>query len=127
MTMLPILAAPWMWYGSLLIVFALLLLANLAPEVTRTLRAESIGVERGRAFRVRIPDELPFVVRGSSTDRRQRGLTLFEDGYPLGPVDALHDTIRETGSGAYSHWSDTLYFSSTDGSDPRTNGRVYSY
>jgi hypothetical protein len=127
MAMLPVLAAPWMWAGSLLLVLALLLLASLAPEVTRTLRQETIGAERGRAFRVRIPDELPFVVRGSSTGTRQRGLTLFEDGYPLGPVDARHDLIRETGNGAYSHWSDTLYFSSTDGSDPRTNGRVYSY
>ncbi len=54
-------------------------------------------------------------------------LELYEDGRPLGPARALHAAIREQGGGRYSHWTRTsLYLSTSDGSDPRTNGRVYA-
>lgn len=53
-------------------------------------------------------------------------LVLLEDGQPLGPAHAGHDDIRTLGAGRYSHWGDKLYFSSSDGSDPNHNGRVYS-
>lgn len=52
-------------------------------------------------------------------------LVLFEDGRPLGPADALHAEIAARGGGRYSVWGDWLYFSSSDGSDPRSNGRRY--
>jgi MoaA/NifB/PqqE/SkfB family radical SAM enzyme len=52
-------------------------------------------------------------------------LALYEDGKPLTP-HALHTTIRERGAGQFSHWRTTLYFSSTDNTDPRRNGRVYT-
>ena len=29
------------------------------------------------------------------------------------------------GGGRFSHWGDQLYFSTSDGSDPRGNGRIY--
>ena len=38
-----------------------------------------------------------------------------------------HQTIRKRGGGAYSHWAGAIYFSSTDNSDPRGNGRTYTY
>lgn len=51
---------------------------------------------------------------------------LLEDGQPLPHPHALHKRIRETGKGHYSHWTPTtLYFSTSDSSDPRTNGRKY--
>lgn len=53
-------------------------------------------------------------------------LMLFEDGKPLGPAHTLHATIRETGRGAFSHWRGRLLFSTSDNSDPRTNGRRYT-
>jgi hypothetical protein len=53
-------------------------------------------------------------------------LILYEDGRPLGPAHSPHAVIRERGEGAYSHWQGNLYFSSSDGSDPRTNGRLYT-
>ncbi len=52
-------------------------------------------------------------------------LQLFEDQRPLGPAHALHDAIRTMGGGAYSHWKELLYFSTSDNSDPNTNGRTY--
>ena len=52
-------------------------------------------------------------------------IRLYEDGLQLGPPHASHDEIRRSGGGRYSHWEGTLYFSSSDGSDPRVNGRRY--
>ena len=52
-------------------------------------------------------------------------LTLHEDGRPLGPAQASHDRVRAAGGGAFSHWCGHLWFSTSDGSDPRTNGRRY--
>lgn len=50
---------------------------------------------------------------------------LFEEGKPLGPAHSAHDVIRSKGAGRFSHWGSKLYFSTSDNSDPRTNGRVY--
>jgi hypothetical protein len=50
---------------------------------------------------------------------------LFEDNRELAPADSLHDDIRKLGRGRYSVWNGFLYFSSSDNSDPRTNGRTY--
>lgn len=65
----------------------------------------------------------------------QSRLQLFEDGFPLGPPHSLHDAIQNFGAGRYSHWKNLessdqrqdLYFSSSDYTDPRTNGRSYSW
>ena len=54
-------------------------------------------------------------------------LRLYEDGVPLGPAHTLHATIVSTGLGSYSHWNSTLYFSASDNSDPRANGRNYTW
>ena len=53
-------------------------------------------------------------------------LALFEDGRELGPRHTQHAWIREQGRGSFSHWGSALYFSSSDNSDPRTNGRRYT-
>lgn len=53
-------------------------------------------------------------------------IVLLEDGQPLGPAHCSHDDIRTLGRGRYSHWGSKVYFSSSDNSDPNTNGRVYS-
>jgi 2-polyprenyl-3-methyl-5-hydroxy-6-metoxy-1,4-benzoquinol methylase len=50
---------------------------------------------------------------------------VYENGLLLGPPHASHDEIRRSGGGRYSHWKGRLYFSSSDGSDPRVNGRRY--
>jgi SAM-dependent methyltransferase len=51
---------------------------------------------------------------------------VLEDGRPLaGPANALHDDIRRIGGGRFSFWYDYVYFSTSDNSDPRTNGRSY--
>lgn len=53
-------------------------------------------------------------------------LLLREDGRELGPPHTAHELLVRDGRGAYSHWSDVLWFSTSDNSDPNRNGRAYS-
>lgn len=63
---------------------------------------------------------------GDKLSRNGSMLQLWEDGKPLGPPHAAHADIRRSGRGRYSHWNRaTLYFSASDNSDPRHNGRRY--
>ena len=53
-------------------------------------------------------------------------LELYEDGKLLGPAHASHADTRTLGGGRWSHWgAHSLWFSTSDNSDPRTNGRKY--
>ncbi len=52
-------------------------------------------------------------------------LLLFEDDKLLQSAHTMHDDIRDLGAGRYSHWGEHLYFSTSDGADPNTNGRTY--
>ena len=58
---------------------------------------------------------------------KQSILRLYENGVELKEAHAVHDDIRKLGKGRFSHWHSTLYFSASDNSDPRTNGRTYTY
>ena len=49
---------------------------------------------------------------------------LFEDDVPL-TGHQPHADIRTEGRGRFSHWGSSIYLSSTDGSDPTSNGREY--
>jgi hypothetical protein len=52
---------------------------------------------------------------------------LLEAGKKIGPGHSSHGEIAAAGGGRYSVWSDCwLYFSTTDNSDPNTNGRTYT-
>jgi len=55
----------------------------------------------------------------------QSKVIVLENGKRLGPPHTFHETIRQHGMGAYSHWGTYLYFSSSDNTDPRSNGRAY--
>ena len=65
-----------------------------------------------------VPDDLSNSARST--------LVVREDGVALGPAHTLHEQIRAGGRGAFSHWGSALIFSSSDGTDPRTNGRLYT-
>lgn len=62
----------------------------------------------------------------TSDKPRKSSLRLYEDEMMLTFAHTSHDAIRQFGLGRYSHWGETLYFSTSDNSDPNTNGRVYS-
>ncbi|HMF11671.1 MAG TPA: hypothetical protein VKE94_05175 [Gemmataceae bacterium] len=52
---------------------------------------------------------------------------VYENGVALPRARCDHETIRHQGRGTFSHWNGMVYFSATDNSDPRTNGRGYTY
>ena len=58
--------------------------------------------------------------------RRSR-LMLFENDLPIGFAHQTLADIAEHGAGRYSHWRQSLIFSSTDGTDPNSNGRHYAF
>lgn len=61
----------------------------------------------------------------SSEDAQGSKLILQENGRNIGQPHVLHDKIRANGMGNYSHWKKSLFFSASDCSDPRINGRSY--
>jgi len=63
----------------------------------------------------------------NNADNNRSTLRLFENGIELKPAHSLHADIRSFGSGRFSHWDNGLYFSASDNSNPKTNGRHYSY
>lgn len=67
-----------------------------------------------------VPDEWPSDHAGVSTVR------VLEDGQHLGPASVSHDDVRTLGRGRYSHWDSKIYFSTSDNTDPNSNGRTYS-
>ena len=80
-------------------------------------------LQEGHAWVLKVP---AMFGRGDAPDAPTASrLVLYEDDRELGPSHAQHETIRQIGRGAYSHWNDTLYFSTSDRSDPRRNGRTY--
>jgi len=50
---------------------------------------------------------------------------VLENNEEIGPRISYHDNIRKHGSGRFSFWDKALFFSSSDNTDPRTNGRTY--
>jgi hypothetical protein len=53
-------------------------------------------------------------------------MIVYEDDKPLGPAHSLHRDIATIGMGRFSHWEKSGFiFSSSDNSDPNSNGRVY--
>jgi hypothetical protein len=105
----------------------LMLAAFFAPKYTIGLVPAEIRAEEGRAFTypLSISARFPWQI-ASDIEGGRSVLSLAEDSRTLTPAHALHAEIRLHGDGAYSHWGNSLYFSSTDGSDPHTNGRRYT-
>ena len=100
-----------------------------APTITFRVATNKIGPHEGDAYSARLPARawLIYQIRGdSSTWPSASRVRLLEDGNPLGPPHTGHAKIRDRGGGAYSHWERSFVFSVPDGTDPRTNGRVYS-
>lgn len=58
-------------------------------------------------------------------------LRIFENGVELNPAHSRHIDIQNLGAGRFSHWGDgsfvVVYFSASDNSNPKTNGRTYTY
>jgi O-methyltransferase len=87
----------------------------------RIVTLNNIAVEEGFCRVALAPDDAP----GDSSGVSRSALRLFEDGVEIGPNRSTHADVRRLGGGRFSHWGTTIYFSSSDGLPPESNGRTY--
>ncbi|WP_316814817.1 pectate lyase [Pedobacter nyackensis] len=78
----------------------------------------------GYAFRIPMDAKL---TSDSNTQPTASTLKVFENGVEIGPAHSAHVDIRTKGKGRFSHKSGFLYLSASDNSNPKTNGRKYTY
>jgi pectate lyase len=89
-----------------------------------TLDKKTIIKDSGFAYYL----ERKFTTPGDSeSSPTSSSLKLYENGKELGPAHTSHKDIRLSGRGRFSHWGNSLYFSSSDNTDPRRNGRRYTF
>src|SRR5581483_4098392 len=98
---------------------ALLGAETLRPRASRALDPAALAPMGGYAFAAEAPDARPDGRGGDST------LEVLEDGRALGPAHVFAEGVALWGRGRYRHDARVVLFSSSDGSDPRTNGRRY--
>ena len=100
------------------------------PDRVAVIRPADIRPERGCAYVVEAlrpkSRRLAMIEADGVGAIRGSRLIITENGHLLGPGSAMHDDIRQAGRGAYSHWENVVYFSASDCSDPRSNGRTYT-
>lgn len=96
---------------------------------TFTLPPSAIGYQYGCAYQVKRlprPGGWPVVeFTGDARSIERSRLVLSENGRPLPNPHTSDTQIGLSGPGGYSHWRETLLFSTPDCSDPRANGRRY--
>jgi hypothetical protein len=78
----------------------------------------------GYAYWVRVPDEWQ-TFASDHADPQRSALVVEEDGVALAPGNAPLEVVQKVGRGSFLHWGGWLYFSSSDNTDPRSNGRDY--
>lgn len=106
-------------------------LTTLSPGCLQSpLTSSEIFHEQGFAYIV--PRQFGFEGDASNTSEcptcaTRSNLRLFENGVEIGPAHTQHQTIRQQGGGAFSHWYSQLYFSASDNTNPATNLRTYAY
>ena len=82
---------------------------------------DNFVVEEGFCRIAASPGDAP----GDGCGVSRSDLRLFEDGVEIGPGRSTHADVRRFGAGRFSHWGNKIYFSSSDGSPPESNGRTY--
>lgn len=86
--------------------------------------ADDMSPEEGHAFCY----WAPLLVGDADTPAAPQSspYLLLEDGNVIGTPHALHSDIRAAGCGLWSHWGQNIFFSTSDRTDPRQNGREYA-
>lgn len=84
----------------------------------------SVDQYSGFTYGVKFSD-LTHLADNSSSSGDTSPVFVFEGPDQLQFPHSLHDQIAQYGAGRFSHWGDYVLFSSSDNSDPRTNGRTY--
>lgn len=99
---------------------------NSTTVATKTiLKTDNIKKELGYCFLADL--SLYTKLADSNNNNLISRLRLYENGVELHEAHSQHQDIRLIGNGKFSFWCGTLYFSSSDNSDPLTNNKIYSF
>ena len=79
----------------------------------------------GFSWQTQLPSDLNFPT-DTNDKPHDSPLGLLEGGQAIGEPHSVHAKIVSEGRGCFSYWHDTLYFSTSDNSDPNVNGRDYA-
>lgn len=82
----------------------------------------------GSPFAVNVTDASFARLADHAADIEHSPIVIYEGDTPLGPGHSVHRDIGKIGLGRFSHWRykySVFLFSSSDNTDPRTNGRSY--
>lgn len=78
----------------------------------------------GHATVVSLPKS--WLRHADTLESKSSPLLIFEDGKLIGPGHSNIQDVIDKGNGRYIHWRGRVYFSSSDNSDPFSNGRRYT-
>jgi len=114
---------PWLFVLGLgaAVVFVQSYVWRILPDRHLTLSPAAIQPLAGHAYAFAFTRS-----EGDERDNPRSGTTLWEDGHKLREKVRLPDSISATGAGRWMHQPGRILFSTTDNSDPRTNGRTYT-
>lgn len=111
-----------------IVTIGLAAIAAVAPRFQAAIPPDRISAEGGHAFTFgpgftthwpyAIPSHPGFALGPDD-------VKVSENGRLFGSLEPAHDTIRALGDGRFNFWEGGLWFSSSDNTDPRTNGRTY--
>ena len=106
--------------------------ARYAPDTLRLVagRLETVNGpfvhQRGRMWQISAPQLCRLADNSHAPNGQERSpVFVFEDDLQLAFPHSIHQDIERRGAGRFSHWGDSIYFSTSDGSDPNRNGRLY--
>ncbi len=107
---------------------ALFIAGARAPRFVAAIAPAAVSSDGGHAyvFAPGFAPHWPYAVPSHPHDVLAQGdVAVLEDERPIGALDPSHADIRERGGGLHNLWDGSLWFSPSDGGDPRTNGRDY--
>lgn len=82
--------------------------------------------QRGLMWQISAPQLCRLADNAHAPDAQQRSpVFVFEDDRQLAFPHSIHQDIERRGAGRFSHWGESIYFATSDGSDPNRNGRLY--
>ncbi|MBF0117340.1 MAG: SGNH/GDSL hydrolase family protein [Desulfobacterales bacterium] len=81
-------------------------------------QVDFIGKEGNFCYIVRLPKNFPVSIN-------KPNLKLYENGVELSYSNSSLEEIKNQGKGKYMHLNDKIYFSATDNSNPKKNGKLY--
>jgi Macrocin-O-methyltransferase (TylF) len=97
--------------------------ADILRPVLLSMDPKAIAADIDHAYIYVLPPEIPLGDRDGSPFASQ--LQIFENGIALAPAHARHDEIRSIGQGRFSHWRNQVFFSTSDNTCAKRNGRLY--